>query len=129
MLMPRTDDGPLMPPYPNPGYLPGWRGRLVLALWVAAAVLLCLRVEYAWLLFLPGLAGVARTTYRAPRLRERALDGLEEISSEMTAEQRDQHLSTLLRLYGGGRLPRIKRRVETIRRLPTRDKPGWPWAD
>jgi hypothetical protein len=42
----------------------------------------------------------------------------------MTADEREEHIAVLLRIYGGRAFPKVKRRLAEIRRLPTNPSAG-----
>jgi hypothetical protein len=113
---------PILPPYPSQFYVDVRVRRVLVGTWALALALLCLRVDFGWLLFVPGLVQFARGFWRSPRWRDRALDGVEQQCSRLTAEERDERIATIFRVYGGQPFPKVKRRVEEIRRLPTKDR-------
>jgi hypothetical protein len=118
----RSEEEPLRPPYPSPGALSGWRRWLLFVSWPVAIGLLMAQVDVGWFLFLPGLLWLCWMVGRSPRLRERALDGLEARASQLTSEARDEEVETILRLYGGRPELKVQLRVEAIRAQPTADQ-------
>jgi hypothetical protein len=90
---------------------------------IVGLVLACLRIEAGWLLELPFAAWFVRLLWRSPRWRQRALDDLEERAPSMSLSEREVDIDIILRLYGGRPFPKVKRRVESIRSLPTRGEP------
>jgi hypothetical protein len=122
MLKRRSDEAPLRPPYPSPGAFSGWRRWLLFVSWPVAIGLLMAQVNIGWFLFLPGLLWFCWMVGRSPRLREPALDGLEARASQLTSEERDEELETILRLYGGRPELKVQQRVEAIRAQPMADR-------
>jgi hypothetical protein len=118
----KSDNDPLYPPYPNPGAVPGWRGRLLFASWVAGGVLLCLHIEIGGLLLIPVAVWFVRMAWRTGRWRVRALDGLEARAQSITEPERERDIADILRIYGGKPFPKVKRRVEAIRAIPPRSE-------
>jgi hypothetical protein len=55
------DDGPILPPYPNPGALPAWIGRLMILDMLVGIVLLCLHIDWGALFAVPPAAWFAYT--------------------------------------------------------------------
>jgi hypothetical protein len=97
-----------------------WGGRLMLLDTLAGAVLLCFQVGWGALFLVPPVAWFAHAVRRTVRWRTRALDGLEARAATMTHEERERDLADLLHEYGGKPFPKVKRRVEAIRAIPSR---------
>lgn len=114
------DRRPLDPPYPNPGGLPSWLGLPLLVIWVSGLVLLCVGENLGAYFFIPVAMWFILMLWRTGRWRMRALDGLEARAAEITEDERERDLIAVMRLYGGARRAKVRRRIEAIRAIPPR---------